>query len=372
MNSKPLMPPVVLSATYQFETTADLMDVVQHRSGFIYSRWDNPTVRETEKALAVIEGYSECIGFGSGMAAITTAVLAVIEKGQRIVTIRETYGGTFAFFNTVLPKLGVDVCFVECDDVDRIYSEIDKGAAIVYLETPTNPLLKIVDIKPITDAAHKNGALVFLDSTFASPVNQRPVDFGVDVTIHSATKYLGGHHDATAGFVCCENAISEKIWNYRRIMGGVLDPMTAFLVYRGMKTLELRVNRQNETAMQIAGFLEKQAKIKAVYYPGLVSHPHHEIAKRQMKGYGGMISFEVDSDYDGTLLFMDCLKMVNLATSLGGASSLATQPITNTHAGLSAAERAKAGISESLVRISVGLEDAAAIETDIKQALEKI
>ena len=370
MKGKPILPPVCFSATYQFDCSDDLIDVVQNRSGFIYSRWDNPTVCETENMLAVIEGYDNAIGFGSGMAAITTAILAFTDKDSQIITISETYGGTFAFINKLLQRLGIDTIDISCNDVDRLKEEIKKGATILYLETPTNPLLRIIDVKPLADLAHENGAIVLLDSTFASPINQRPIELGVDITIHSATKYLGGHHDITAGFACCNKEHFDAIWGCRRVMGGILDPMTAYLVARGMKTLELRVTRQNESAMKIAKFLSKHEKVETVYYPGLPTDPGHEIAKRQMKGFGGMLSFELKSDFDGTKFFIDKLGIIKIATSLGGVSTLATQPITNTHAGLSAEERNKSGISDSLVRISVGIENPDLIIDDIKQALE--
>jgi len=372
VKGKPVIPPVHLTATYKFDRSDDLIDVVQNRSGYLYSRWENPSVVEVEKELAALEGYDKALGFGSGMAAITTAIMANVNAASRIVAIRELYGGTFEFFNDVLQKLNIQVVFVSCGDTGTLLKEIEKGVDVLYLETPTNPLLRIVDVKPLAAAAHKQGAVVILDSTFASPINQRPLDLGVDVVIHSATKYLGGHHDITAGLLCCNTPHFEKLWTHRKIMGAVMDPLTAFLASRGLKTLDLRIQRQNKSAMQIAVFLEKQARIKTVYYPGLSSHPDHEIAKRQLKGFGGMLSFEVDGDFEQTKGFMDRLKLIKLATSLGGVTSLANQPITNTHAGLSPENRAKAGIGESLVRLSVGIEPVELLLDDIKKALEPI
>lgn len=372
MKGKPVIPPVCLSATYEFECTDDLIDVVQHRSGFIYSRWDNPTVRETERALAAMEGYDDALAFGSGMAAITTSILAFLDRNSRVIAMRETYGGTFAFIHQFLPRLGIEIVDFGCSEVDRFYAEIERGATLLYLETPTNPLLRVIDVRPLADAAHEKGAVVMLDSTFASPVNQRPVELGVDIAIHSATKYLGGHHDIMAGFACCNKECSERIWGYRRVMGGISDPMTAFLILRGMKTLDLRVSRQNETAMKVAQFLADQEKVRTVHYPGLPTHPDHAIAKKQMKGFGGMLSFEVQTDFEGTKRFMDSLKVIKLATSLGGVTSLATQPVTNTHTALSPEEREKAGISDSLVRISVGIEDPDMLVQDIEQAFDAV
>ena len=372
MKSVPLIPPVCLTATYKFEKSDDLIDVVQHHSGHIYSRWDNPTVQAAEKKLAQIEGYSHALAFGSGMAVITTAILTFLDRDSRVVYQREVYGGTHEFLHDYLPRLGISTSGVNCYDVDGILAEIEKGLTILYLETPTNPTLRVVDLQTFVEAAHRKGAIVMLDSTFASPVNQHPKDYDVDVVIHSATKYLGGHHDITGGFLCCEEKYFEQIWRYRKILGGVMDPLTAFLALRGLQTLSLRVRCQNESAIKIAQFLERQEKVKAVYYPGLESNPDHKIAKQQMKGYGGMLSFDLDADFDATKKFMDSLKFIKLAPSLGGVTSLATQPITNTHVGLSPESRAKAGISESLVRISVGVEDVDKLIQDLEQALEVI
>lgn len=372
MKSVPLIPPVCLTATYKFKKSDDLIDVVQHHSGHIYSRWDNPTVQAAEEALARLEDYAHALAFGSGMAAITTSILAFLDKDSKVVYQREVYGGTHEFLHDYIPQLGIQTACVNCHDVQGLLAEIEKGLTILYLETPTNPTLRVVDLKPLVEAAHKKGAIVMLDSTFASPINQHPKDYGVDVVIHSATKYLGGHHDITGGFVCCAKKHSEQIWKYRKILGGVMDPMTAFLALRGLQTLALRVQCQNDNAEQIAHFLEKQEKVKAVYYPGLQSNPDFEIAKRQMSGYGGMLSFDLDANFEATKAFMDSLKFIKLAPSLGGVTSLATQPITSTHVGLSPESRSKAGISESLVRISVGVEDVNLLIQDLKQALNLI
>jgi cystathionine gamma-synthase len=370
MKSVPLIPPVCLTATYKFEKSDDLIDVVQQHTGHIYSRWDNPTVQAVEKNLAQLEDYAHALGFGSGMAAITTSIFALLDRDSRIVYQREVYGGSHEFLHDLLPRLGITTSGVNCHDIGDILTEIEKGLTILYLETPTNPTLRVVDLEPLVEAAHQKGAIVMLDSTFASPVNQHPKDYDVDIVIHSATKYLGGHHDITGGFICCDEKYFEPIWRYRKILGGVMDPLTAFLSLRGLQTLSLRIQRQNESAKKIAKFLERQEKVKAVYYPGLESNSDYAIAKRQMMGYGGMLSFDLDADFEITKTFMDSLKFIKLATSLGGVTSLATQPITNTHVGLNPESRAKAGISESLVRISVGIEDVDLLIKDLEQALK--
>mgnify|MGYP000583824142 CR=1 FL=1 len=371
MKGSPVIPPVYLTATYQFANSEDLIDVVQNQSGYIYSRWDNPSVVAVEEALADLEGVDRALGFGSGMAAITTAVLANVKTGDRIVTTREIYGGTFELMDTVLPELGVDVTYVNCWKTDEILAQIDKGLTLLYLESPTNPLLRVVDVPRLAAAAHARGAVVLLDSTFASPANQHPVDWGVDVIIHSATKYLGGHHDVTAGFVCTGSPLARRIWTYRKIFGGVMDPLSAFLTLRGLKTLDLRIRQHNQNAMTIARYLERHPRVNAVYYPGLDAHPDHAVAEKRMQGFGGMLSFEVDSDFEGTKRVMDRLKTIKLATSLGGVTSLANQPITNTHAALSAEARAKAGVKENLVRLSVGVESVNTLVEDLSQALNQ-
>jgi len=372
MKNDPVVPPIYMTATYRFDQSDDLIDVVNNRSGYLYSRWDNPSVVEVEKKLAEMEGYSHALGFASGMAAISTAVLSHVKAGDRIVTTREIYGGTFELMDTILPKFGVDVTYVNCWKTDELLQQMDQGLSLLYLESPTNPLLRVVDVPALVNAAHDKGAAVMLDATFASPVNQHPAGWDVDAVIHSATKYLGGHHDITAGIVCCTPSSWKRIWDYRKIMGGVMDPMTAFLTLRGVKTLTLRLNKQNRNAMAVSQFLSSHTRIKRVHYPGLPSHPDHAIAKRLMSGFGGMLSFEVRSDFDGTKKFMDRLKVITLATSLGGVTSLANQPITNTHAALSAEARKKAGVLENLVRLSVGIEDPTNLIDDLDQALEAV
>jgi cystathionine beta-lyase/cystathionine gamma-synthase len=370
VKGKPVIYPVHLTATYKFDQSDDLIDVVQNRSGYLYSRWDNPTVAEAEKEMAALEGYDRALGFGSGMAAITTALSAYSKDGSRVVATRQLYGATFEFLNDVLPKFNVKTVFADCWDTDRLLQEIESGLDILFLESPTNPLLRIVDVAPLARAAHYKGAIVMLDSTFASPINQHPLDSGIDIVIHSATKYIGGHHDITAGFLCCNDLHFDNLWTHRKILGGVMDPMSAFLALRGLKTLQLRMQQQNKNAMLIAEFLERHSKVKTVYYPGLASHPDHSVAQKQLLGFGGMLSFEIDGDFNQTKGFMDRLSRIKLATSLGGVTSLANQPITNTHAALSPHERSRAGINESLVRLSVGIEPADILIDDLKKALE--
>ena len=371
MKGEPIVPPIVHSATFRFDSTQDLVDVVNHRSGYIYSRWDNPTVREVERRLAKIEETEESVAFASGMAAITTAILAHVHPGDRIVAMA-TYGETIRFFTDYLPSIGVDVSLYRLDEEDACERRIAEGVRLVYLETPMNPMLRILDVGRWVAHAHAHDALLFLDATFASPVNLRSHRLGVDVILHSATKYLGGHHDVVAGFACCEEEIAHRIWMQRRMFGGVLDPTQAYLIWRGLETLDVRVARQNETAERIARWLIDRPQVAVVHYPGLETHPDHAVAVRLLDGYGGMVSLELASDYEQTARFMDRLRVFKLATSLGGVTSLANQSVTNTHASMSQAERDEAGIRDSLVRLSIGLEPAEMLIEDLEQALDRV
>jgi len=371
MKGEPITPPVVFSATYSFEKSDDLIEVVRNRTGYIYSRWYNPTVREVENVLAKMEGYTDAVAFSSGMATITSTLLGLLSPRDRLISIA-TYGETVRFVSDFLPKMGVEVERFGPDEVGQCIKSVKNGVRVLYLESPMNPLLRVLDIKPLAEHAHRHGALVVLDSTFASPVNQHPLDLGVDIVIHSATKYLGGHHDLVGGFACMNEENQMPVWKMRRTLGGVMDPMSAYLVWRGIKTLGVRVARQNETEMRVAQFLEGHSKVVRVHYPGLPTHPDHEIAKQQMRGFGGMVSFEVASGYEGTKGFMDSLEAITLATSLGGVDTIATQPVTNTHASMSNEERKAAAIPDNLVRLSVGLEDAKVITADLEGALAKL
>ncbi len=369
MKGKPVVPPIVYAATYQFDKTEDLVDVVQHRTGYVYSRWDNPTVRAAEVQMAKLEGSEEAVAFGSGMAAITTAILAHVKPGERVVAVA-SYGETVRFLSDFLPGFGVEVLQLSADAMPACQRALEGGARVLYLESPMNPLLRVLDVVSLSQAAHRHGAVVMLDSTFASPINQRPIDLGVDVVLHSATKYLGGHHDVTAGFACSDRDIHTVLWSARKMLGGILDPTQAYLVWRGVQTLELRVLRQNESAAKIAEWLATQPCVRAVHYPGLESHPDHAVAVRQMLGFGGMLSFELEADYEGTSRVADRFRTIKLATSLGGVTTLANQSVTNTHSSLSPEERAAAGINDSLIRLSVGLEPVDMLISDLSQALE--
>lgn len=366
--------PIYQTSTFGFESTSRLLEVASGREeGYIYTRYGNPTVRAVEEKVAALEGSEGCLAFSSGMAAISSLVLAFLEKGSRMVSVREVYGGTFELFSGLLPRLGVRVDFVKASDVSSIKAEIKEGCDLLYLETPTNPLLEIVDLAEVVDLAHSMNVKTVVDNTFATPINQRPLEFGVDLVVHSATKYMGGHSDLVGGVVAGSKEDLSKIWSVRKVLGGVLDPHAAWLLLRGLKTLALRVSCHNSNAQAIAEFLEDHPKVREVYYPGLPSHPGHEIAVKQMRGgFGGVVSFEVEGGFGEAARFVDNFKLGFIAPSLGGVETLVTQPVTTSHYYMPKREREKAGITDNLIRVSAGIEDEEDLITAIDEALKNV
>ncbi len=368
-----IITPIYESSVFGFSSTKEMIDVMSEKAeGFIYTRYANPTVRTVETKTAELEGAEDAAVFSSGMAAIATTLLTLTSSGDHVVCTRDLYGGTLALFQDVLPKFGVDISFVEATDFEEIKSAVQKKTSVIYAETPTNPTLKIVDVPKVAKLGRKRGITVVVDSTFASPYNLQPLPFGVDIVVHSATKYLGGHNDVTAGIVCGSKDFMRNLKEMRKHLGGILDPLAAWLLLRGLKTLGLRMERHNSNGIRIARYLEKHPKVKRVYYPGLRSHPQHSIARRQMKGFGGVVSFELDGDFETTMRFVNSLKLCSLAASLGGAETLATQPVASSHYHVSAEDRKKAGITEELVRLALGIEDSDDIIADLDQAFNKI
>ena len=342
------------------------------RSGHIYSRNTNPTVSVLEEKVAALEGAETAVSFSSGMGAISNTLFALLKPGDRVVSIRDSYGGTSRLFLEFLPKYNIDVQLCETDNHEELEREIAKGCDLVYLESPTNPTLKIIDLERISSAAHKAGAITVVDNTFASPINQNPLALGCDISIHSATKFLGGHSDTLCGIVCGSKKLVKMIFQFREINGACLHAETAYNVIRGMKTLELRVERQNKNAMKIAEYLHNHPKIEQVFYPGLLSHKGHEIAKKQMRGFGGILSFELRGGFEVVKTVLHNLKLVHLAASLGSVTTLAGPPRTTSHVELTEQQRADLGIPESLVRYSVGIENVEDLIADLEQALEKV
>ncbi len=341
--------------------------------GHIYSRNTNPTVRAFEDKVKELEGAQSATSFASGMAAISNTLATFLMPGDRIVSIKDSYGGTNVIFNEFLPPLNIDVCLCETGDYEQIESEINKGCTVLYLETPTNPTIKISDIKRLSSVAKKVGAIVVVDNTFATPINQNPLELGADIVLHSASKYLGGHADALGGVICGNEELVKKVYHYREINGAALAPMDAYSLLRGMKTLKLRVEHQNESAMIIARYLQSHPLIEQVNYPGLESHPGHEIAKKQMNsGYGGMLSFAAKGGLDAIKIFLPRLKYAHMAANLGCVETVVGPPLTTSHVECSAEERSAAGIPDGLVRYSTGIEDVEDLIADLEQALEAI
>jgi len=365
--------PIYETSVFGFSSTKELIDVMSEKTeGYVYTRYGNPTVRTVERKMVELEGAEDAAVFSSGMAAIATTMLTLTSSGDHVVSTRDLYGGSLAFFEDVLPKFGVEVSFVEATDFDEIQSALQGNTRVIFAETPTNPTLKIVDVSKVAKLGKEREITVVVDATFASPYNLQPLRFGVDVVVHSATKYLGGHNDVTAGVACGSEDFIQDLRKMRKHFGGTLDPHAAWLLLRGLKTLGLRMERHNSNGMTIARYLEKHPKVKRVYYPGLPSHPQHSIARKQMRGFAGVASFELDGDFETTMKFMDNLKLCFLAGSLGGAETLATQPVTCSHYYVSAQDRKKAGITDELVRLAVGIEDPEDIIADLDQAFDKI
>lgn len=372
-NTGAVATPIYETSVFAFSSTRELVEVVsKEKAGYIYTRWDNPTVRAAEKKTAEMEDAEDAAVFSSGMAAITSTLLTVISSGDHVVSTRDLYGGTLQFFRNILPKLGVEVSLAEATDFDEMASMVRKNTKVIYAETPTNPTLKIVDLPKIAKLGKKKELITVIDSTFASPFNMKPLQLGIDVVVHSATKYLGGHNDVTAGVACASEDFIQKLKEMRKILGGTLDPLAAWLLLRGLKTLGLRMERHNSNGMQIAKYLEKHPKVKKVYYPGLRSHPQHAIAKKQMKGFGGVVSFEIRGNPQKTMNFVENLRLCSLAASLGGTETLVTQPVTSSHYSVSAEDQKEAGITDQLVRLALGIEDPEDIIADIDQAFSKI
>src|SRR5579872_6431039 len=338
--------------------------------GHIYSRNTNPTVHTFEEKVRLLERAEAATSFASGMAAISNTILSIVKPGDRIVTVKDTYGGTNQLFREFLPKIQVEVCLCDTTDPDRIDAEIGRGCRIVYLETPTNPTLKVVDIERAVRSAHAAGAIAITDNTFATPINQLPLELGSDLVLHSASKFLGGHADALGGVVCGPKDLVHTIYHYREITGAALDPFAAYLLLRGMKTLEIRIARQNASALDIADYLERHPAVERVFYPGLLSHPQHEIARKQMAGgFGGMMSFALKGGYDAVKAFLPRLRYAHRAANLGSVETIVGPPATTSHVEVSAADRAAMGIPEALVRYSTGIENVQDLIADLEQAL---
>jgi cystathionine gamma-synthase len=369
--------PIVQTSTYTFENTQDLVNFMEAKlwgdeiEREEYGRYGNPTVAAVEAKLADLDGGEAACLFSSGMAAVTTTLLSLLSAGSHIIMTDDCYRRTRQFITKFLARYGVEATQVPMGDYEAMEAAIRPNTKLILSESPTNPYLRVLDLKKLVAIAQKHDLKTIVDSTFATPINQRPLEFGIDFVIHSATKYLGGHNDLLAGVVIGSKYMIGAIKETQGILGDVSDPNTAYLLLRGLKTLDLRVQRQNETANKIAHFLAKHPAVRRVYYPGLVSHPEYEVAIEQMSGFGGVVSFELETDFEGTGRFIDQLKIPYIGPSLGGVESLIEQVALVSYYELSTEERAAIGISDSLVRLAVGIEAADDLLADLAQALDK-
>ncbi|WP_373006827.1 methionine gamma-lyase [Hyphomonas sp.] len=371
-NANALTPPLHLTSTFAFQTAEQGGALFAGEAeGHIYSRISNPTVALLESRIASLDGAEAGLCTASGMGAISATMWTLLKPGDEIITDKTLYGCTFSFMRDGLSRFGITITHVDLRDPENLRAAISDKTRIVYFETPANPNMRLVDIRAVSDIAHAAGALVLVDNTYASPMLTRPISLGADFVLHSATKYLGGHGDLVAGAVCGPaEAIHEiRMVGVKDMTGSVMAPFNAMLVMRGLKTLQLRMARHCESGLKVAEWLEAQAGVAAVYYPGLASHPQHDLAKRQMPGFGGMIAFELEGGYDAGMAMMNRLKLIRRAVSLGDAETLIQHPASMTHSTYTPEERHAHGISDGLVRLSVGLEDVGDLLDDLAQAL---
>ena len=367
---KPSAVPVVHSVSFDYQDVDEWLEVALARKrGYIYSRNTNPTVYAFEEKVRQLEGGEAATSFSTGMAAISNTLFTLLSPGDRVVSLKDTYGGTSKIFMEFLPRFQIEVVLCDTTDHEAIEAAVDEGCRVLYLESPTNPTLKVIDLARLAAAGHEVGATVVVDNTFATPINQNPLELGTDLVIHSATKCLGGHADALGGVLCGPTDLVEKIFHFREINGASLHPMAAYLLLRGMKTLHLRIRQQNESALKIARYLQAHPFVEHVFYPGLESHVNHDIAKRQMRGYGGVLSFMLKGGFDAVRTFLPRLRYAHLAANLGAVETIAGPPATTSHVECTAEEREALGIPEGLVRYSVGIEDAEDLIADLEQAL---
>lgn len=362
--------PICQSAAFAYADLEAWLAVAQgQRPGHIYSRNTNPTVAAFEAKIQALEQAPAAVSFASGMAAISGVLFALLAPGDRVVSVQDTYGGTNKLFVEFMPLFQVGVTLIPTEDAAGIEAALP-GAKLLYLESPTNPTLKILDLGRLAAAAHRHGALVAVDNTFATPINQLPLSLGADLVIHSATKFLGGHGDALGGVVCGSPELIQRIFHFREITGACLDPFAAYLLLRGIKTLALRLERQNQSALAIAQMLSAHPRVAQVFYPGLPSHPGHAIAARQMRGFGGVLSFALRGGWPSVERFLPRLRYAHRAANLGAVETTTGVPATTSHVESSPAEREAAGIPAALVRYSVGIEDVADLTADLRQALD--
>ena len=365
----PVATPIVRSSNFTFSSTEEMKSWAEGKSkAYIYTRFGNPTLAVAEAKIAELEHGEAGLVTASGTAAISSALLAVLQAGDELIATRQLYGGSYRLMRDVLPRMGIRVNHVEAnlDGVDQL---VNAKTRALYVESPTNPTLGLVDLKKVVTLARKHNLISIIDNTFATPILQKPLELGFDLVLHSATKYLAGHSDIVAGAVAGSRELHGKVREMMVSLGGSMDPDPAYLLIRGLKTLEIRVRRQSETALAVATFLERHPKIERVHYPGLPSHPDYHLAKQQMTGFGGMLAFDLKGGLDAACKFCDRTRIFLLAVSLGGVESLIVLPIYTSHYRMSTAELQAAGVGPGTVRMSVGLEDPGDLIADLEQAL---
>ena len=370
----PVVPPIYQTSTFKFESADHGGSLFAgEQKGYIYTRMQNPTIEAMEDAVADLEGGHKALGCASGMAAINTVFTALLKAGDHVVCSKSVYGPTTTLLSTVLNNFNIETTFVNTSDVEQVKSAIKENTKVVFIETPGNPTLETTDLEAVSNIAHKNNALVVVDNTFMSPVLQQPFLFGVDIVLHSMTKFLNGHADVVAGIIVVKDEETYK--HFRKILnqlGGVIDPFNSFLVHRGLKTLAIRMAKHSENAIVIADFLEAHPKIEWVRFPGLKSFPNYDVAQKQHKAPGGMISFGLKGGISSGKKLMNSVKLCQLAVSLGGVETLIQHPASMTHLTMGKEARESAGISDGLVRLSVGIENVKDLLEDLKQALDKV
>lgn len=369
-----LTTPIAATATYAFKDTAELRSFMEgNLDREEYGRYGNPTVRALEAKCAALEGTEQSLAFSSGMAAVTTTIVSLVKQGTHVVLFRDCYRRTRQFVTSTLDRFGVTHTLVDPGDIDALATAIRPETKLVIAEAPSNPYGYVLDLDAMVSVVKRHrGVKSMIDATFATPINLRPAAYGVDLVVHSATKFYGGHNDVLGGIVAGPAHLLSLVKEHRDVLGGVMDPHAAYLVLRGLKTLALRVTKQNESALALARALETHRKVRKVWYPGLESHPSHEVAKKYMQGFGGVVTFELDTDLEGAGRFIDALKIPRIAPSLGGVESLVEQPALMSFFELTSEQRLAVGIKDSLIRYAVGIEETDDLIADVWQALERL
>lgn len=366
----PLATPIYQTSTFQVEDN-DAQLRATHTDSF-YTRYGNPTNTVAEQTIAELERVDAALTFASGMGAITTTIMALLKSGDHIVAQRDIYGGVTKFLSQWLPKMGIETTFVDTTDYTQHERAIRPNTRLLHVESPTNPMLRIVDLKKVAAIARQHGLISMIDATFGTPINQHPAEFGIDLIMHSGTKYLAGHTDLICGVVAGRADLIEQIHSTRTTLGNCMDPHASWMLVRGLKTLPVRVARQNENALRVAEFLEQHAKVRRVHYPFLKSHPQNGLARARMSGGGGMVSFEVEGTGEDACRVSEALRLFALAPSLGGVESLVSLPMMTSHAMIPAADREKMGVTDQMLRLSVGIENAEDLIADLEHALQAI